>query len=306
MDEIDIDGHATAASSCSLCQTAKAHTLFTQHQFAYQRCQQCDLVRVNPQLTQDAIGKIYREGYKNKSRSTSAPAEQQQIPHRQQDILKTLAQICGNTGYLLDVGCFEGQFLWAARELGWQVTGTEISETVVAFARDTWQLDVRWGALEEVQFADNQFDAVVLRDVIEHLPNPKCTLQEINRILRPGGALYVWTPNFDSLTRYLAGPRWGAVIFPWHLYYFTPKTLSQMSRAAGFTPIKMSTRNLLLDFRDRYAALKKGEALAVKRPLTKRFNRLLDKLLWPFFDYGNRHNRYWGAQIEMFAHKAEV
>ena len=306
MDEFNVDGRMVTTVRCSFCQTAEAFTLFSHHQFAYQRCCQCNLVRVNPQLTQDAIRNIYQEGYKNKSHSTSNPAERQKIPQQQQDALKKLAQICGNCGYLLDVGCFEGQFLWAARESGWQVAGTEISETAVAFARDTWQLDVRLGALEEIQFEDNQFDAVVLRDVIEHLPDPKRTLQEINRILRPGGALYVWTPNFDSLTQHLVGQRWGAVIFPWHLYYFTPKTLSQMSISVGFTPVEMTTRNLLLDFRDRYAALKRGEILAARRPLTKRFNRLLDKLLRPLFEYGNQHNQYWGAQIEMFARKDEV
>ena len=303
---IDIDGYTAATISCSLCQTVKAHTLFTRHQFAYQRCQQCSLVRVSPQLTQDTISNIYEKGYKNKSHAAPVLVKQEQIPQRQHDILKALIQICGNMGYLLDVGCFEGHFLWSARELGWQVTGTEISETAVNFARETWQLDVRLGALEEIRFENDQFDAVVLRDVIEHLPDPKHTLQEINRILRPGGALYVWTPNFDSLTRLLVGQRWGAVIFPWHLYYFTPSTLLQMSRTVGFTPIEMTTRNLLLDFRDRYTALKKGEILAVKRPLIKRFNRLLDKLSRPLFKYGDRHNRYWGAQIEMFACKDEI
>lgn len=304
MDNIYSNGRSTVNVSCSFCQTKKAETLFSRHQFCYQRCPQCNLVRVNPQLTQKAIGEIYQEGYENKSQTTTP--DHLQIPKRQRGILRKLAQICGGTGKILDVGCFEGQFLWAARECGWQVTGTEISETAVNFAQEMWNLDVHLGALEEIHFEDAQFDAVVLRDVIEHLPDPKRTLQEINRILRPGGAFYVWTPNFNSVTRHLVGQRWGAVVFPWHLYYFTPQTLSQMCETTGFTSIQMTTRNLLLDFRDRYSALQKGKALTAKRPFTKRINRLLDKLVRPLFAYNDQHNRYWGAQIEMFARKEET
>jgi hypothetical protein len=95
-------------------------------------------------------------------------------------------------------------------------------------------------------------------------------------------------------------------VFPWHLYYFTPQTLSQMCETTGFTSIQMTTRNLLLDFRDRYSALQKGKALTAKRPFTKRINRLLDKLVRPLFAYNDQHNRYWGAQIEMFARKEEA
>lgn len=303
-NSVEIDGRKATFIVCSQCGSPKANTLFTRHQFHYQQCDQCGLVHVNPQLSQQAIANLYREAYENKSRSHGKGSLT--IPIEHQLLLEKLASIAGKAGKLLDVGCFEGQFLWAAREGGWQVTGTEISQTAVFFARETWQLDVHLGALEEVHFEDNQFDAVVLRDVIEHLPDPRCTLEEINRILRPGGAFYVWTPNFNSLTRRLVGQHWGAVIFPWHLYYFTPQSLVQMSKGTGFSPIKLSSRNLLLDFRDRYIALKEGKRLAGKRPFSKRISRLLDKLSQPLFALGDQHRRYWGAQIEMYARKEEL
>jgi 2-polyprenyl-3-methyl-5-hydroxy-6-metoxy-1,4-benzoquinol methylase len=303
MDEIEIDGRATVIIPCSYCQTVETDTLFIHHQFAYQRCQQCELVRVNPQLTQEAIGKIYQDGYKNKSETISTHAKHLQIPSEHQEILKTLAQICGSTGRLLDIGCFEGHFLWAARESGWQVTGTEISETAVTFARETWQLDVRLGALEKVHFADNQFDAVVLGDVIEHLPDPRRTFEEINRILRPGGAVYVWTPNFNSITRQLFKQKWGAVIFPWHLYYFTPKTLIQLCASAGISCHTVTTYNWLLDFRDPYLSIQ-SQKPPQQRPLwLQRGLRLFDKVTAPILKQASKYNLFWGTQIAFYGKK---
>lgn len=298
-----IDGREAIHITCSQCHNHQANTLLVRHQFQYQQCIECGLVRTNPQLTQDSIGKIYQDEYKNKSKSISPNFEQLEIPLEYEIILKTLTKICKKPGKLLDIGCFEGKFLWAARELGWQVIGTEISEKAITFARETWQLDVHLGVLEEIGFAANQFDAIVLGDVIEHLPDPKHTLQEINRILRPGGAIYIWTPNFNSLTRRFAGQRWGAVIFPWHLYFFTPKTLVQLCNSVQIGCHSVTTYNWLLDFRDPYLAVQTQKPRKTRPLWLQRSLRLFDKVTAPIFKLAGKHNHYWGAQIEFYGKK---
>lgn len=296
-----IDGRVVRIVPCSQCGSSEAKSLFVRHQFSYQECTECGLVRVNPQLTQGAISDIYRDGYEDKSKSL-ALASPHVLPG-QELILNTLARLSGSKGHLLEVGCFEGQFMWAARELGWNVTGTEISQASVNYARENWRLDVHLGTLEEVNFPSERFDAVVLLDVIEHLPDPRRTLDEVNRVLRAGGALYVWTPNFDCLTRRVAHQHWGAVVFPWHLYYFTPGTLERMVKETGFAPVEISTRNWLLDFRDRYAALLAGNSLERPPKLVRRSKRILDILSEPFFAWADKHDRHWGAQMELYAQK---
>jgi 2-polyprenyl-3-methyl-5-hydroxy-6-metoxy-1,4-benzoquinol methylase len=298
--DASIDGREVVQVSCPLCGGSEADTLFERHRFAYQRCRRCSLVRVNPQLTQGAIRRIYETGYEAKhgahGAAPSATPDQVQI-------LDTLSRLAGGVGRLLDVGCFEGAFLCGARELGWGVTGTETSHSAVSFARDVRKLDVRLGALEEASFPAESFDAVVLLDVVEHLPDPRRTLEEVYRVVRPGGAVYLWTPNFDSLTRRVAGRHWGAVVFPWHLHLFTADTLARAVEQVGFTTIHIGTRNWLLEFRDPYAALRDGRSLGPPPKIVRRFKRLLDNASRPFFAWADENKRHWGAQLGLYARR---
>jgi SAM-dependent methyltransferase len=298
---VRMDGRAACVTACSLCGAAEAATVFTRHDFRYQRCLDCGLVRVSPQLTQLAIADIYRDGYASKSRA-AVPVDAP-IPAPEKDVLDALARYAGSPGYLLDVGCFEGRFLHAAALMGWRATGTEISPAAVSRARERFGLDVRLGVLEEAAFPNGCFDAVVLFDVVEHLPDPRRTMDEVHRVLRPGGVVYLWTPNFNCLTRRVARARWGAVVFPWHLYYFDARTLRRLAAETGFEPLRVGSRNWLLDFRDRYAALTAGRELPHPPRLVRRARRMLDIGSEPFFAWADRHGRHWGAQIELYARK---
>jgi 2-polyprenyl-3-methyl-5-hydroxy-6-metoxy-1,4-benzoquinol methylase len=140
---------------------------------------------------------------------------------------------------MLDVGCAAGYFLNAAR-LHFDPVGIEPSRKAADFARSQLKLNVQQGALAEAAFADNSFDVVTLSDVIEHLPDPAAELREIHRITRPGGLLYVMTPNIASLAARLLGSKWWG-LRPAHVYYFSPATLSDMVRKAGFDVVSVKT-----------------------------------------------------------------
>jgi predicted SAM-dependent methyltransferase len=78
-----------------------------------------------------------------------------------------------------------------------------------------------------------------LNDVIEHLPDPKGTLVEIRRILKSDGIVCINTPDIDSLISKILKARWWGINQA-HLFYFTKKTLSNMLRSAGFSPLKFT------------------------------------------------------------------
>jgi SAM-dependent methyltransferase len=137
-------------------------------------------------------------------------------------------------GDLLDVGCGHGLLLDEARRSGYSVTGLELSDSARAYATDVLGLDVRDETIE--RFADGEaagrFQAIVLADVIEHLEDPLGALDACERLLAPGGALCMITPDPSSAAARLAGPRWWGYI-PAHTYLFPRQTLRELLESRG-------------------------------------------------------------------------
>jgi 2-polyprenyl-3-methyl-5-hydroxy-6-metoxy-1,4-benzoquinol methylase len=144
------------------------------------------------------------------------------------------------TGALLDVGCGMGHLLEVARDRGWRACGTEFSPEAVQTCQDK-DLDVRLGSLAAARFDDATFDVVTWIEVVEHILNPLEDVEQIRRVLRPGGVVYVTTPNFAGLTRLILGPGTPFIEYPEHLSYYTPRTLRALFRRAGFVPLKIET-----------------------------------------------------------------
>lgn len=228
----------TRSICCNLCGEDRISELWVKDGFRYVQCRECGLVYVNPQLFQEEIERIYEIGFQSKSESKPAPTDFLSY----QPVLQWAAPYRQN-GRFLDVGCFKGHLLLAAQNQGWNVFGTEISEQAVENARNEQGLEVFLGALPEASYPDQHFDVVIMQDVIEHLDDPLGYLREIQRILRPGGGLYMDTPNFGSLTRFFLGKEW-SIFFPWHQFYFTAGTLNDMIQKAGLKTQKIECINL--------------------------------------------------------------
>ena len=134
-------------------------------------------------------------------------------------------------GRLLDVGCGHGLLLDEARRRGFDVVGLELSRSAARHAREALGLDVREVPLEEFAVWDG-FDVVVLADVLEHLDDPVDAVKRCARLLAPGGALCVVTPDPSSLTARLAGRRWWGYV-PAHACLLPRTTLRELLGEQG-------------------------------------------------------------------------
>ena len=139
-------------------------------------------------------------------------------------------------GALLDLGCWVGFLLAEARDRGWRTLGVEPSEFASRYARERLGLEAIHAGLLEADVDAGAWDAVVLGDVIEHLPDPAGALDRIAALLRPGGVVYMALPNAGSAVARVLGPRWWSVI-PTHVQYFSRPSLFTLLRRRGFEPL---------------------------------------------------------------------
>ena len=140
-------------------------------------------------------------------------------------------------GKMLDVGCGPGFFLDEAKRQGWEVQGNDLSAWSKKYCHENFGIDVFQGLLTEARFPDRSFDAIVMNDVIEHLEDPKAVLNEIRRLLKSDGVIYISTPDINSfLSRFLGGRWWG--INKYHLFYFSRKTLERLFADVGFKRLR--------------------------------------------------------------------
>jgi O-antigen/teichoic acid export membrane protein/SAM-dependent methyltransferase len=236
--------------------------------FSVGRCQSCGLVRSEPRVTPGAIGRYYPADYQPHA-SARPPALGRGRTHalRRQWLawltagrpgprdlgwvaylrtwparwfgLTTRARFNplafdGGDRRLLDVGCASGDFLLEMQSLGWRVAGIEPSASAAAMAR-TRGLSVTTGSFPE---ADpplaGPFDAITMRQVIEHVPDPLAVLRRARESLAPGGVLMLTTPLADGFLARLAGPYWYPLDQPRHYALFGRRQLAAALRMTGF------------------------------------------------------------------------
>jgi SAM-dependent methyltransferase len=138
-------------------------------------------------------------------------------------------------GRLLDVGCGSGGFLAPMAVLGWRAEGVDPDSAAVASARQAG-VDVKRGTLANLDPGEHAgaFDAITLSHVIEHLRDPAEDLRRANLLLRPGGLLWIATPNLEGLGSRRFGRDWRGLEPPRHLVLFTRASLERLVSSAGF------------------------------------------------------------------------
>jgi SAM-dependent methyltransferase len=147
------------------------------------------------------------------------------------------------TNRLLDVGCSAAFFLKLARDRKWDVQGVEVSDFGVTFSREELGIPVFQGLLQDAHFPDESFDAAFSSHVIEHVGYPVTLLQEMKRVLRPGGALITVLPTQFASPSYRFFRKWTGEGPPRHVSYFTKRVFEDRLRRLGFS-VHFSRQNV--------------------------------------------------------------
>lgn len=145
---------------------------------------------------------------------------------------------------ILDLGCGDGYLSVMLVELGHQVTALDLSQNRLAkFADKARRLGIKQvqASATETGLEGASFDAVVSSEVLEHLPEPRPMLDEVHRLLAPGGVLALCVPNEEHIRRITCPHCRKRFSVDGHLHAFSAESLSALLREAGFEPVRART-----------------------------------------------------------------
>ncbi len=238
---------------CPICESRSLRRLFISEGTPIARCDECSLVMRNPQPSDKTLGEIYSADYflgghspehtseVNRIKRLTAALYLDQIEHELKNRGAKLRQV-----RLLEVGCGHGNFLAEAASRGWEVTGIEYSSDSAAAAnRNVGRDCVLVGSIETVDLPEDTFDVCVIADVIEHTREPARFLREVNRVLKPGGLVYIAVPSLDSRSAKMMGEKWMEYKLE-HLFYFNRDTIRNILFREGFEKIEVSSGKKIL------------------------------------------------------------
>lgn len=197
-------------------------------------CPECGLGRFAPQPTAEQIRAFYPDAYYgNTGRKFEGLIESlvRLVAARQG---RFLSRGLPRGARVLDVGCGRGTLLRAFADRGFEVHGTEVSAAAAHGADPRARLHITSG-LAEAGLSEGSFDQVVLWHVFEHLPDPRGTIAEIGRLLKPGAKVVIAVPNFSSLQARWTGAGWFHLDPPRHLFHFPVAALRRLLEGNGFS-----------------------------------------------------------------------
>ena len=147
-----------------------------------------------------------------------------------------LARRYGKQGTrLLEIGSGLGHLVGQLED-SFETYGMDLNHWAIRASRSVaCKTALQTASAEEIPFADGAFDVVIIKHIVEHLPDPEKAITEIGRVTAPDGTLILATPNLDSLLKPWKGEKWIGYQDPTHISLKPPAVWLDWIKHAGFT-----------------------------------------------------------------------
>jgi 2-polyprenyl-3-methyl-5-hydroxy-6-metoxy-1,4-benzoquinol methylase len=230
--------------TCPSCGSAKLEPALTaadytvsDKEFLILTCENCQL-----RFTQDApdaasIGRYYRsDDYISHTDTSEGLVNRLYHLARKQTLSGKCRLIQAasrlDKGSLLDIGAGTGAFAAFMKQNGWEVTGLEPDESAREKASSQHGIGL-FPAERLYELEAESFDAITLWHVLEHVHTLHPYLEQLKKLLKREGRIFIAVPNYTSWDARTYGSYWAAYDVPRHLYHFSPDAMEDLLAMHG-------------------------------------------------------------------------
>ena len=230
---------------CPICSSANSKQILkgkerlhhsTTSVFGVVKCLDCDLCYTNPRVTEGTIGYFYPEDYHPYLNTAMNEAElNSAIQSHLKKGVYYIPTLSNDKKRVLEIGCATGEFVGYLKQIGWDAYGVEMNKTSAESAMKNYGVNVFNGRFEESKFEPDYFDYVAMWHTMEHVYKPQNVLNEINKIIKPGGQIAISLPRFECLESRIFGRYWYALDLPRHITHFSVSRIKKLFSDSGFS-----------------------------------------------------------------------
>lgn len=239
-----------AYSQCPVCGSKDFHEVLkardytvSKEMFSVSHCNGCEHRFTNPVPSQEEIGPYYKsEDYVSHTNTSKGFIFRIYQIVRKLTLQSKRRLLQGETGKKhgkhLDVGSGAGAFLATMKNAGWDCLGLEPDPDARAVAAQDFGVQAK--PVEELfHLEDDQFDAITMWHVLEHVHQLDAYMIKLKSLLKTGGRLFIAVPNYKSADGEAYGAEWAAYDVPRHLYHFCPDSMRSLLERHGLFLVQM-------------------------------------------------------------------
>ena len=229
--------------TCPLCNSDKYTQEFSKYGIPLVKCENCEL-RFHTKIPSDP-GDLYQDpNYVVHTKEDNEEHFNYRKERFGRERIRLLERFCGKLAKkkILDIGCGNGDFLSVAKEAGANCFGTEFSEKLKKITIERVGIPVYSESLEK--FPEKDFDIITIFDVIEHIEKPIPFMAAVYNLLKNGGYILVYTPNFDSFSIKVMKECSSVVDVKGHIVLFSYKPIEYLGKISNLKIVHTETRGL--------------------------------------------------------------
>ena len=223
---------------CCVCQnhdTQKFKLKYQKEKYAVVVCDTCDFHFIPPYYRKQ----IEYSNYKNANVTEAIRRGNNWLKVQRHKLRFRFVSKFVKQGKLFDLGAGWGHFMLAAKELGYDIYGVEISEEPYKYCVNDLKLPV-----DHTDFFDmdesKKFDVITMWDVLEHIDKADVFLQKCHKLTADGGYLILQVPQIDSYFSKKQQDKWNMMGLD-HVNYFSIKTMKQILANNGYEMVAVKS-----------------------------------------------------------------